>query len=87
MLKALVQCACRKAHYPANWVHNWSKKPFCKKSCAPPLLMAGIESGDRKEKYRNFYRNFTPIFLGLGDRNSPPPPNRGGDAQDSNIWH
>jgi hypothetical protein len=45
---------CRKAHHPTNWVHNWSKKPFCKKPCAPPLLMAGIQSRDQKEMYRNF---------------------------------
>ena len=43
--------------------------------------MAGIESGDRKEMYRIFYRsftaiyrNFTAIFLGLGGRNPAPPP-------------
>ena len=65
----------------ANWVRNWSNAPFCQKSCAPRLLMAGIESGDEKEMYRNFYRNFTAIFrnftaifVGLGDRIPPPPP-------------
>ena len=46
----------------ANWVRNWSNKPFCKKSCAPLLLMAGIESGDQKEMYHNFYRNYTAFF-------------------------
>ena len=53
---------------------------FEKKSCAPLLLMAGIESGDQKEMYRNFYRNFTAIsrsftaiFSGVGDGNPPPP--------------
>ena len=91
MLKALVQCACYvlKASLPTNWVHTWSKNPFCKKCCAPLLLMAGIESGDPKEMYCNFYRiftaiyhNFTAIFSGLGDYppgwgvelNSTPPP-------------
>ena len=68
----------------ANWVRKWSKKPFCKKSCAPLLLMAGIESGDQKEMYRNFYRNFAAIFRNflqfyrnffrLGGPQSPPPP-------------
>ena len=51
----------------ANWVHNWSKKSFCKKYCAPMY----------RKFYRNFtaiYRNFTTIFSGLGDRNPPPPP-------------
>ena len=48
------------------------------------MLMAGIESGDQKEMYRNFYRNFTAIFRNfpqfyhnfscLGDRNTPAPP-------------
>ena len=68
----------------ANWVRNWSKKPFCQKSCAPLLLVAGIESGDQKEMYRNFYRNFTAIFRSFpqfyrnffrfGGPQSPPPP-------------
>ena len=68
----------------ANWVRNWSKKPFCKKSGAPLLLMAGIECGDQKEMYRNVYRNFTAIyrnfpqfyrnFFRLGGPQSPPAP-------------
>ena len=64
----------------ANWVRNWSKKPFSQKSCAPLLLMAGIESGDQKEMYRNFtaiFRNFPLVyrnFFRLGGPHPPPPP-------------
>ena len=64
----------------ANWVRNWSQKPFFQKSCAPLLLMAGIESGDQKEMYRNFYcnfiaisRNFPQFFQAWGTANPPPP--------------
>ena len=58
----------------ANWVRNWSKKPFCKKSCAP--------------LYCNFYHNFTAIyrnfpqfyrnFFRLGGPQSPPPQQQAG---------
>ena len=61
MLKALVQFACYVLKASLSY-HNWSKKPFCKKSCAPMLLMAGVESGDQREMYRSFYRNLPQFY-------------------------
>ena len=83
MAHYMVHCACYVLKLPIGCVID-QKKPFCKKSCAPLLLMSGIESGDQKEMYRNFYRNFTVIFrhfpqfhrnfFRLGGPQSPPPP-------------
>ena len=80
VLKALVQCACyvpkdcaeRLTILPIGCIIG-QKKLFCKKSCAPLLLMAGIESGDRKEFYRNFYRNVPEFFKAWGTAIPPPP--------------
>ena len=80
---------CRKAHYPTNWVHSWSKEPFRKKSCAPPLLRLASSLGTEKKCtaiftailpqltaiYRNFFR--------LGGPQSPPPPS----WTSQTLWH